>query len=196
MLCIWAGGTRGIPAQQSPAIRNCSCFTLLRRKPGPNRLCWLARLGNTCMALGRWLYLGLACEEGQWPDWKPVCVVQAQNFCADLVRRQLYGTAWGEGEPATLGGTWESKSREEGYTAALLHHCKPRHKSSTGSWGMGIAASLSHLAHFSEEFWPLGLYLQGGKNWCQKETCWRYHSTNGVVTCIMSWCECFWSITS
>lgn len=117
----WADGKRGIPAQQSLAIWDCSCFTLLWRRPGHNSFCRLACLGNPFLMLDRRLCLGMACEGGKWLDWKPVCVVWIWNVFANPVRRWLCGSAWEKGDPATPGGTWETRNREGDYAAALPH---------------------------------------------------------------------------
>lgn len=111
-------------------------------------------------------------------DWKPICIVWAQNFYAGPARRWL----WSSVRKGRASHTrWYLR---EGGSTAALPHVSIVNVRKTQLCCLGSANQLqrqhrqlvqgdssithSHPALFKEEYWPSRLYFQGGKSWCQK----------------------------
>ena len=203
VLCTWAHGKRGIPAQRSPALGDGSFFTLLCSRP--DRLCWWTGMPwEHLSGAGQTTLLGVAL-------WRrTVASLKACLYCVSIeflcwsskevalrssLRQGRASQAWWYRRHQEQRGRLHCHTTPQRIPGVHRLHCLGRAAQPQRRHRQLVQGSSSiipsHSAHFSEEHWPSGLYFQGGKSWCQKRHslrrplhqwgCYSYHEFMWVL---------------
>lgn len=203
---MWAGGKRGIPAQQSPAIGDCRLLHPLTQKTWAQQALLTGMPWEPLSGTGQRAVVGV----GLWRRTVArltacLCGVSAEFLCWSSRKVALLSSL----RKGTVSHTWwyMTRSREGGYTSALSHHsilnarkapaalfgeCNLAAKGAQAA-GAGVASSptCTQPTSMSSTGFRVCTFREGRAG-AIKKICWGYHSTKRVVTYIMNWCECLW----